>query len=29
MPGHKGVSVLGCEDLDITEITGADELFCT
>lgn len=27
MPGHKGVSVLGCESLDITEITGADELF--
>ncbi len=27
MPGHKGVSLLGCEPLDITEISGADELF--
>lgn len=27
MPGHKGVSFLGCEKSDITEIEGADELF--
>ncbi len=27
MPGHKGVSRLGCEPLDITEIDGADALF--
>jgi len=27
MPGHKGLSVTGCESCDITEITGADELF--
>ena len=27
MPGHKGVSLLGPEPLDITEIDGADELF--
>lgn len=27
MPGHKGVGFLGCEGKDITEITGADELF--
>lgn len=27
MPGHKGVSLLGCESLDITEIKGADELY--
>ncbi len=26
MPGHKGKSVLGCEELDITEISGADVL---
>ncbi len=26
MPGHKGVSFLGCECADITEIRGADEL---
>lgn len=26
-PDIEGVSVLGCESLDITEITGADELF--
>ena len=26
MPGHKGVSFLGCEKLDITEISGADVL---
>lgn len=26
MPGHKGHSFLGCEPLDITEISGADEL---
>ena len=27
MPGHKGVSLLGFEDRDITEISGADDLF--
>ena len=27
MPGHKGKTVLGIEDRDITEIGGADELF--
>lgn len=27
MPGHKGVSVLGCEKFDITEFDGADDLF--
>lgn len=27
MPGHKGVSFLGCEPFDITEISGADDLF--
>ena len=27
MPGHKGVSLLGAEPLDITEIDGADNLF--
>ena len=27
MPGHKGVSFLGCEAFDITEIKGADELY--
>ena len=27
MPGHKGVSRLGCEDRDITEIGGADVLY--
>ncbi len=27
MPGHKGAGVIGCETLDITEISGADELF--
>lgn len=27
MPGHKGVSFLGFEGLDITEISGADELY--
>ena len=27
MPGHKGKSLLGCEALDITEISGADSLF--
>ncbi len=26
MPGHKGVSRLGCESLDITEVEGADVL---
>ena len=27
MPGHKGVPFLGCENRDITEICGADELY--
>lgn len=27
MPGHKGVSMLGCENRDITEIAGADALY--
>ena len=27
MPGHKGKAFLGMEDQDITEISGADELF--
>ena len=27
MPGHKGISRLGCEALDITEIGGADVLY--
>lgn len=27
MPGHKGASFLGCEELDITEIAGADVLY--
>ncbi len=27
MPGHKGSSFLGCEPLDITEISGADSLY--
>ncbi len=27
MPGHKGHGALGCEAWDITEITGADDLF--
>ena len=27
MPGHKGVSIFCCEQLDITEISGADELY--
>lgn len=27
MPGHKGKNALGCEEIDITEIDGADELF--
>lgn len=27
MPGHKGVPVLGCEALDLTEICGADALY--
>ena len=26
MPGHKGISRLGCEAFDITEIDGADVL---
>ena len=28
MPGHKGVSFLGFENIDITEIDGADDLSC-
>ena len=28
MPGHKGVGPLGCEQVDITEIKGADDLSC-
>lgn len=28
MPGHKGVSFLGFENIDITEIKGADDLSC-
>ena len=27
MPGHKGISFLGVEHLDITEIQGADSLY--
>ena len=27
MPGHKGRGPLGCEELDLTEITGADSLY--
>lgn len=27
MPGHKGKSILGCEEFDITEIKGADALY--
>lgn len=27
MPGHKGIGLLGCENLDITEIPGADSLY--
>ncbi len=27
MPGHKGVKFLGCENVDITEISGADSLY--
>ena len=27
MPGHKGVSFLGCEEMDLTEISGADALY--
>ena len=27
MPGHKGKAFLGPEDMDLTEIAGADELF--
>lgn len=27
MPGHKGTSILGIENTDITEISGADELY--
>ena len=28
MPGHKGEGGIGCEPFDITEIAGADELYC-
>ena len=28
MPGHKGKGALGVESLDLTEIAGADELYC-
>ncbi len=27
MPGHKGKAFLGCEGLDITEVSGADSLY--
>jgi len=27
MPGHKGRGLLGCEELDITEVQGADALY--
>ena len=27
MPGHKGRGPLGCEELDLTEIPGADSLY--
>lgn len=27
MPGHKGAPFLGCEGLDVTEISGADSLY--
>lgn len=27
MPGHKGSSFLGCEEWDVTEISGADSLY--
>lgn len=27
MPGHKGKSFVGCEKIDITEISGADDLY--
>ncbi len=27
MPGHKGISILGMEHLDVTEIQGADSLY--
>ena len=27
MPGHKGAAFLGCESLDITEVSGADALY--
>ncbi len=27
MPGHKGRAIIGCEELDITEIDGADVLY--
>ena len=28
MPGHKGKALIGIEHLDITEIAGADDLYC-
>ncbi len=27
VPGHKGTGAIGCERLDITEVSGADELY--
>lgn len=27
VPGHKGAEILGCENLDITEMSGADSLY--
>ena len=27
MPGHKGIGLIGCEQLDITEVAGADSLY--
>ena len=27
-PGHKGQGFLGFENLDITELAGADDLYC-
>ena len=29
MPGHKGKTFVGCEELDITEVHGADALYET
>ena len=28
VPGHKGAGFLGVENFDITEIDGADDLYC-